>query len=50
MLVKRIDELRVSHESRRLKEMDFKEYVGVRVANDKSRITMGAKEEIKFYR
>ena len=50
MLVKRIDELRVSHESRRLEAVDFKEYVGVRVANDKSSITMGAAEEIKFYR
>ena len=50
MLLKRIDELRVSREFRKLATVDMKDYIGIRVANDKSRITMGAKEEIQIYR
>ena len=50
MLLKRIDELQVSRASRKLAAVNLKDYVGIRVARDKSKITMGAKEEIQIYR
>ena len=50
MLVKRIDELQISHASRRLAKVNFGDYAGVRVKKDKAIITLGPKEEIKFYR
>ena len=61
MLVKRIDELQFSHASggfhesplhasRRLAKLNLDSYAGVRVKKDEAIITLGLKQEIKFYR